>query len=283
MKKFTFAILAVVLSLFTALPAQSQVPSITYTAQAGVTLFTPGTSATATQTSAAVTLPNKSAEGNLLITTTGITGSPSGCSIALYSMSNVSATAPAAAEQTPSVTISTGTHTQVVAAVSASDATADALQAIYACSTYPTAGTLSVTFAPMGTNTFVTNTVTVSQLTTGDPCANPQVAKSSAVVNISGAAGTTQLVAVSGTKATYVCNFQATVVGTTPTILFEYGTSTTCVGTTALTGTMAIVTTSTVNMGYGGTIITAPASNGLCLVAGGTTPSIQGVLTYVQQ
>jgi ribosomal protein S5 len=51
-----------------------------------------------------------------------------------------------------------------------------------------------------------------------------------------------------------------------------------------LTGTMAIVTTSTVTLSAGGnTVITAPASQGLCLVAGGTTPSIQGVLSYVQQ
>jgi hypothetical protein len=46
---------------------------------------------------------------------------------------------------------------------------------------------------------------------------------------------------------------------------------------------MAVVTTSTVNLSFGGTVFTAPASQGLCLVAGGTTPSIQGVLTYVQQ
>ena len=149
MKKFAIAILAVI-SLFTALPLTAQVPSVVYTSISGATLFVMA-DATVTETSSVIPISNKSSEGNLMITTTGITGSPSGCTIALYSMSNVSTTAPAAAEQTPSVTITTGTHTQVVAALSASDISTDALKAVYACSTYPTAGYISVTFAPIST------------------------------------------------------------------------------------------------------------------------------------
>jgi hypothetical protein len=35
--------------------------------------------------------------------------------------------------------------------------------------------------------------------------------------------------------------------------------------------------------GGGYTVTTAPAGDFLCIVAGGTTPSLQGVLTYIQQ
>ena len=397
MKKF-LAILAAL--TFVALPLTAQTQ---YTAIAGSTFFVV---ADATLTHyAIVPIPNKSANGNLLITTTGITGSPSGCTLAMYSLGAVSGTTvPAAAEQTPSVTISTGTHTQVVAALSASDITTDQIKMVYYCSTYPTAGTISVSFAPLstvsvgaltittpaqvqnynsgsltvtpsdgtnaigalvnygstptavkalsanayvtntvagnitqvggltigathplfaeltdgtavlsathptfatltdgtnaagvmatygtspgavyapGVNAYVTNTVTVSNLTTGDPCQNPQVAKSSVVINTSGA-GTTQLVAVSGTKATYVCQVYFVASATTATALFEYGTSTNCTGTTALTGTIVPAVGGIYTFGWGGTIFTAPASNGLCIVNGGTGTQI-GFVTYVQQ
>ena len=283
MKKF-LAILAAL--TFVALPLTAQ----TYVSQAGSTFFV---AADATKTQTATVYPaNKSAEGNLIITAAGITGSPSGCQLAMYSLGTNSSTAPAAAEQTPTFTITTGTHTQLVAALSAADVSTDAIKAVYSCTAaYPTAGTITISFAPINTTNVtvtassltVTNPVTITNTVTGDPCLNPQILKSSAAVNISGAAGTTSLVAVSGTTAVYVCSFQATVVGTSPTILFEYGTSTACTGTHALSGTMSIPTTSTVNIGWGGTIMVAPASNGLCLVAGGTTPSIQGIVSYVQQ
>ena len=128
-------------------------------------------------------------------------------------------------------------------------------------------------------------------LPTTDPCETSGVAKSSAVINLN-TAGTTQLVAVSGTKATYVCGFALTIAPSAilaDTALFEYGTSTTCVGTTALTGTFGAgdLTTATgptvVSYGGGQTVFGAPASNGVCVVAAGTTVNIQGVMSYVQQ
>ena len=326
MKKI-LATLAAVMLLPLALTAQA-----TYVSQAGVTFFS-GQPATATQT-ATVNIPNKSSEGNLQIVTTSITGSPSGCQLAMYSVSNANTKAPSSAAQTPTFSVSTGTNAQLVAATSASAVSTDAIKAVYTCATYPTAGAIAISFAPittmagsavtittpaqvenynsgsltvtpsdgtnaigalvnygstptavkaLSTNTYITNTVATTQAVAGDPCLTPNVVKSTVAVNISGAAGTTQLVGVSGTTAVYACYFQANVVGTTPTVLFEYGTSTTCVGTHALTGTIPVATTTSLTLGWGGTVLAAPASNGLCLVAGGTTPSIQGTLTYVQQ
>ena len=350
---------------------------------AGSTFFV-AADATVTHT-ATIDIPNKSANGNLMVTTSAITGSPSGCALAMYSLGANSATAPASAEQTSTWTTTTGTHTQVVAAVSAADITTDRIKAVYTCSTYPTAGTITISFAPFaniatgaitittpaqvinssgtlldtnhkqtagvalgsmanygtspgavkvegvnayvtggnltqiagaapsatnplwtvltdgttaagvfsayGTspgavtvpahNAYVTNTITVSNLTTGDPCLNPQVAKSSAVINTSGA-GTTQLVAVSGTKVTYVCQVYFVASATTATALFEYGTSTDCTGTHALTGVITPTAGGTYSMGYGGTIFSSTASNGLCIVNGGTGTQT-GFISYVQQ
>jgi len=112
--------------------------------------------------------------------------------------------------------------------------------------------------------------------------------KSSVAVAISTA--TTTLLVTGGTPYTssqvYVCGFNGTIAGTSPTLKLEYGTTTTnpCdTGTTALSGTLAPTTGSTLAIGYGGTILTVPAGNNFCVVTGGTTPSLQGVLTYVQQ
>lgn len=122
-----------------------------------------------------------------------------------------------------------------------------------------------------------------------DPCS--YAVKSSASINISSAT-TTQLVAISGSTAIYVCGFTVTInqiITTANTIQFEYGTSTNCTGVNKLTGLFGAggITAGlpiAVTYGYGtGTIFTAPASNGLCALTAGTTPNIQGVLTYVQQ
>jgi hypothetical protein len=272
--------------LFAAITCIAQVPSVNYVSQAGVTLFS-YTSATATATSSVVVVPNHSALGNLLITTAGITGSPSGCSVALYSVSNASQLAPASPEQTVSFSISTGTHAQTVAALSASDVTTDAIEAIYACSSaYPTAGTITVSFAPINTTNVtvtsgaltVTNPVVVTQTTTGDPCENPQVAKSSVALAIS-TATTTQLVVPSGTTAVYVCGLSASF-GASTTMSLEYGTSSACTGTHALTGVYAPATGSILTLG--GAHLVTPGSQGVCAVSTGTG-GINGVLTFVQQ
>lgn len=124
-----------------------------------------------------------------------------------------------------------------------------------------------------------------------DPCQSAGVTKSSVAINIS-TATTTQLVAISGTTAIYVCNFSLTisqVITTANTLLFEYGTGSTCgTGTTVLTGLFGAGGVSAaapiVVTGFGSTLFKAPAGNALCaLTAIGATGSFQGVLTYVQQ
>ena len=120
-----------------------------------------------------------------------------------------------------------------------------------------------------------------------DPCQNPSIAKSFKVVNIS-TATTTELVAAVAGKAVYLCGLKATVAGTSPTILFVTGTkvSTACdTGAANQSGTYAITTGTLVELGLGGgvSLLTGASGGELCLTSGGTTPSIQGNLAYVQQ
>lgn len=109
----------------------------------------------------------------------------------------------------------------------------------------------------------------------------PVACDKSVAVNLT---ATAQLIAASGSTAIYVCGFHATTAGTSPTLQFEYGTGAVCAtGTTVLTGTYA-PTSGTVLADGGtlGTILRTPAAQALCAVVSGTTPSIQGVLTYAQ-
>lgn len=125
---------------------------------------------------------------------------------------------------------------------------------------------------------------------TSDPCGS--AAKSSVAISV-GTAATTQLVAISGSLAIYVCGFAMTIApsGTSAdTALFEYGTSSNCTGTNALTGTFGngdlTSATGVLAVSHGGasqTIMKAPSANGLCIVTAGTAVNVQGVLSYVQQ
>lgn len=244
----------------------------TYTAQAGVTFFVVQP-ATATATSGAVRLPTFNGAGTLTVIGSGITGSPSGCTIVLKYQSNAGGSATGAISTT-SFTPATSTQQFTI---TPSVANGDNYIATYACSsTYPTAGTLSISFSPSSAAAGGAITVTNS----GDPCANPNVAKSSVSVAIS-TATTTQIVAISGTKAVYVCG-GTLVFGASTTAQFEYGTSTNCTGTNALTGVMSPGTGTTVGLSGDGTRFGAPASNGLCVVSTGTG-GIEGYISYVQQ
>jgi hypothetical protein len=258
MKNFLLTLAAIVaLALPSVVSAQA-----TSVAQSGVSFFT-GTPATATSVSGPVRLPTFSGAGTLTITEAGITGSPSGCTFALAYESN-NATVATAAVSTTSFTPATGVQQFTVAP---SVASGDNYVATYACSVYPTAGSITASFSPVASSS-------------SDPCAKG--VKSSASLAIA-TATTTQVVAVSGTKSIYVCGFNA-VFGATTTAQLEYGTSTTCTGTHALTGVMAPGTGVAVAFGNGGATLTStPAgANGLCVVSTGTG-GINGVLTYVQQ
>lgn len=125
-----------------------------------------------------------------------------------------------------------------------------------------------------------------------DPCQNPSVIKSSAPVNIS-TATTTAVVAVSGSKAVYVCGGALTIAPSATsadTATFEYGSGTACATSpTALSGALGAgdLTSAAppivVPLGYGGMTMTAPSATGLCILSAGTAVSIQGWITYVQQ
>jgi hypothetical protein len=256
-----------------ALPLSAQTYN-TYTAQVGVTLFT-GQAATATAASGAIRLPNFSGAGVLTIVETGITGSPSGCTLKLaYEPNNV--TTAGSTVSTTSFTPATGTQ---VFTIAPSQPSGDNYVAAYACSSaYPTAGVINATFSPFATE------VLANVSGSGDPCANANTIKSSVAVAIVSAT-TTQLVALSAAKAIYVCGFTAQL-GLSETAKLEYGTGTNCgTGTTALTGAFAsdaAVIAASFNLDGSGAKVTAPAGTALCLVSTGTA-AINGVVSYVQQ
>ena len=115
----------------------------------------------------------------------------------------------------------------------------------------------------------------------GDPCLSPAVPKSSVVLNVTTSA---QVLAVSGTTSIYVCGFNATLAGTTPTFQFEYGTGAVCAtGLTVLSGVYAPSGSAFVAYSPSYTAFKVPSANALCVATGGTTPSLQGTLTYIQQ
>ena len=72
----------------------------------------------------------------------------------------------------------------------------------------------------------VINTQVIAMNAGADPCQNPTIQKLGLKIGISSAA-TTQLIALSGTKKVYACNFTATIAGTTPSITFWTGDTTT--------------------------------------------------------
>ena len=128
-----------------------------------------------------------------------------------------------------------------------------------------------------------TNSAVKVSFTTIDPCLAPNVAKSNQAISVA-AAGAAQLVALASSQSIYACSAAFTLAGTAPTAIFQYGTGTNCAtGTTNLTGTMAPTSGTELAMGWGGTVFKSAASNALCINLGGTSPSAQGVLTYVQQ
>lgn len=110
------------------------------------TLFS-SVSAAATQTSSAVRIPGASGYGSLQITGASITGSPSGCSVALAYEPNTGS--PASSAQA-TINFTPGNSTQIFVVIP-TNLSGDQYVGTYSCGTYPTSGTLSVTFAA-GTN-----------------------------------------------------------------------------------------------------------------------------------
>jgi hypothetical protein len=115
-----------------------------------------------------------------------------------------------------------------------------------------------------------------------DPCANPAIVKLSKPISLASTTATAVVAAVAG-KTVYICGASFTLAGTTPTALW---TSAATCGTspTNLTGTYAPTSGTHILIGYGNQIAFSNTNaQNLCLTLGGTSPSAQGVLTYVQQ
>lgn len=131
-----------------------------------------------------------------------------------------------------------------------------------------------------------TPAIVVAQSPNGaDPCANPNVAKSSVALNIASAIST-KVVALTSSQIIYVCGYSGTVTGTSPTVQFTYGTNVAAecdTGATILTGAMEPVDGSFIAAFTPATMFKTAASKDLCVVTTGTTPHFKGVLTYVKQ
>ena len=118
-------------------------------------------------------------------------------------------------------------------------------------------------------------------LADNDPCQTSGRAKSSVVLNVTTSA---QVIAASGSTIIYICGFTATVGGTAPTYQFVYGTGSVCATVqVTLSGVFAPTVGSFNTYSPGMTAFSTIASQALCILTGGTTPSVQGVLTYIQQ
>lgn len=115
-------------------------------------------SATGTQTSSNVRNPIFSQTGTLSITWASITGSPSACTLQIKGVDSLGNSVNDGS--TISVTPSNGTTTQTFTAA-AGILTAAQVAAVYACTTYPSTGTLSLDFSPMST-VYVQNTVSTN-------------------------------------------------------------------------------------------------------------------------
>jgi hypothetical protein len=129
--------------------------------------------------------------------------------------------------------------------------------------------------------------VSVAAFADNDPCLASSATKQSVSLAFSTNASAVIVTGVEG-KRVYVCAFTVTMSsGTTPTLLFKSGTGTTCgTGTVTYTGTMALPTASgsVVTVGAGHAMFSPTAAGAdLCIATGGTTPTGNGWITYVQQ
>lgn len=116
-----------------------------------------------------------------------------------------------------------------------------------------------------------------------DPCASAAIDKSSFSVAIS-TATTTAVQAGTAGKRIYVCAFTIIYTsGTTPTVQFEVGTGGTCTSPTAKTGVIAVQATAGTGLivGAGHTLFSGAAGQDMCILSAGTTPTVNGWVTFV--
>jgi hypothetical protein len=125
-----------------------------------------------------------------------------------------------------------------------------------------------------------------ASFTIPDPCNTQQ--RLSAPVNVATATTTNVVTAVAG-EGIYVCGQYMNVSTASATVKWEYGTttSTACdTGATAITGVMATPASTPASPYFvqtsNFTLFSVPAGNQLCIVTTGTTPGVQGYVTFVQ-
>lgn len=148
-----------------------------------------------------------------------------------------------------------------------------------------TSGSHTVTVQMSGTPATSLTRLIPQDPAQGDPCQNPYVAKSSAVINV-GAATTTKIVDTSGTTTIYVCGFVGSLAGTTPSVTFKTGThgSADCDTSAAtLSGTILPTSGSMISFSGAGSFFKSIAGGQICATTAGTGSSFQGVMSYVQQ
>jgi hypothetical protein len=289
-------------------------PIVSY---AYINLFT-GASATGTQTSSVTRDSTFGQYGTLIVTWASITGSPSGCTIQIKSadsqgnlVNNGSAVSVSPANGTSGINFTPASSLQ----------TASQMQAVYACSTYPSAGTLTLDFAPAittyatqgpqgqqsspwwvrptdGTNNmpmgdaaarkiFIQPTDGANNISYADPCVNG----SRTPVSINQTANT-KLVSGVSAKKIYVCSFKWITASAQNVALVE-GTGTTCATSTAgLLGFGGSSAATGDNLAANGGIVLSgggyslgqenTAADDLCLFQSGTG-QVSGGLVYVQQ
>ena len=140
-----------------------------------------------------------------------------------------------------------------------------------------------ITFSLLvGIGLYIAAVVARGQTQMPDPCSSADIAKLSVALNLSSTGG--EVLPVSGTTRIKVCGFAASVAGTTPSLKFRYGTGSVCgTGTTELSGVILPTSGAFVSYAPGGTAFATPNGQALCVLLAGTSPSVQGVLTYVRQ
>ncbi len=115
-----------------------------------------------------------------------------------------------------------------------------------------------------------------------DPCQNPSVAKSSALISV--ATGTTNLVSLTASKSVYVCSVYVVPTGTTPDFQLSTGLTSTCsTSISYLTGVIKPSTSTPISLNWGGTVVKGSSGGAVCAIMSASTTTATGVITYVKQ
>lgn len=143
---------------------------------------------------------------------------------------------------------------------------------------YPTPGNATVPVV-------VPSTVTIQgPIAGGNPCVSPSSTITSIITATSGTTAT-QIIAASGSKQIFLCSgYFGNGTGTTPTLALQYGTGSNCAtGTATLYPAVAIPAGTAAPVQFPSNFFATPASQALCYIQTGTTPTGTLVLSYMQQ